>query len=237
MPIKPLAPLAGPHRTTALARAERGSPPVALSPEQKRLLDRALAEGQELQDRMQSAVLEFGRWLLVEIFEGHASSALDDKTENPVWLELVRRAGGPTLGVSRRMLYVSLAIAANDKRLSDESWRLLDVPRKELLLPLREPTRLRHAAQHVTKFDLTQQMTRQYVTELLSEGGAKRQVRLTRAGLLSRVKRTRDTLAGAAILQKTQELAKKMSRKQRAEALREVEKLLRTVQGLARALT
>lgn len=236
MPKTPLVLPSPAHRTAALARAERGSAPVTLSSVEKRLLDRALEQGQDLHDRMQTAVLEFGRWLLVEVFESKASSALDDKTENPVWLELVRRAGGPTLGVSRRMLYVALAIAANDKRLTDESWRLLDVQRKEMLLPLREPASLRQAAQHVTRFDLTQQMTREYVSELLSETGKKRQLRLTRAGLLSRVRRARESLAGAAVVHKTRELAQKLSDKERAEVRREVQELLATVQGLARAL-
>ena len=79
----------------------------------------------------------YGRWILEAVFRDDASAALDEKTKNPVWVGLVRRAGGPTLRVSRRVLYVAVAIAANDRRITDQAWRGLDGGRKELLLPLR----------------------------------------------------------------------------------------------------
>jgi hypothetical protein len=225
-----------PVRTAALMRAERGSAPVHLAPGEAHLLDRALAEGERLQDTLEDAVVAFGRWLLVEVFKSNTKAALDEWGTNPVWLELVRRAGGPTLGVSRTVLYVALRIAANDKRLSDETWRRLDVGRKQLLLPLNEAARLRQAAQHVMKFNLTQAKTKEYVTELMAEEGKKRQVRLTPKGLLSRVKKFRSNLSGAGVLKKTHEFAAAMSARERTEIVREVAALKAILEAVAQAV-
>src|SRR5204863_442358 len=68
--------VAPPRRSTALARAERRSAPVRLDTAQTRLLDRALSEGKDLCDRITTAVLEYGRWLLVELFDSDASAGL-----------------------------------------------------------------------------------------------------------------------------------------------------------------
>jgi hypothetical protein len=223
-------------RTAAMMRAERGSPPVHLDPQEGHLLDRALAKGQDLRDTLEDAVVAYGRWLLVEIFQNDTKKALDDASTNPVWMELVRRAGGPSLGVSRTILYVALRIAANDKRLSDETWRRLDVGRKQLLLPLREPPKLRLAAQHVMKFNLTQAKTKEYVTQLLTDEGKKRQVRLTHKGLVSRVRKLKDNLGGAAVLKKTVELAAKMSARERTELVREVAALKAILEAVSNAV-
>ena len=125
------------------------------------------------------------------MFADDASAALDDKSKNPVWLELVRRAGGPTLGIGRRMLYVALQVAAHDKRITDQAWRGLDAGRKELLLPLATDDRLREGAQHVSKFNLSQANTRHYVAEVLKSSGKPRQVRLTAQRLSSKVEKLR----------------------------------------------
>ena len=77
------------------------------------------------------------------------------------------------------MLYISVRLAAHDKRIRDQTWRGLDAGRKELLLPLREDRRLREAAQHVSKFNLTQTKITEYVNELLAEDGQAPSVRLT----------------------------------------------------------
>lgn len=105
-------------RSTALMRAERGTAPVHLAAKDAHLLDRALVEGQKLQDTLEDALVAYGRWLLVEVFGNDTAAALDPGTTNPVWLELVRRAGGPTLGVSRNLLSTALRVAANDKHIT-----------------------------------------------------------------------------------------------------------------------
>lgn len=230
------APPAPPRRSAALARAERGSAPVHLTAAEGRLLDRALSAGQDLRDRVTGAVLEFGRWLLVEVFVGEAKAALDERGRNPVWLELTRRAGGPTFEVSRRVLSVALRVAANDKRITDQAWQRLDLPRKELLLPLREADSLREAAQHVSKWNLTQAKTRIYVTELLAEHGKERQVRLTRRGLVARVQGLRARLDSAAVLAKVVELGARMNDRQRAEVVRELDELRAVLRDLAAAV-
>ena len=130
-------------RPAALVRAEHGVPAVKLDGAQHKVLDEALCRGEDLREELESAVTAYGRWILEAVFGNDATAALDEKTKNPVWLELVRRAGGPTLRVNRHLLYVSISIAANDKRINDQSWRGLDGARKELLLPLREVPALR----------------------------------------------------------------------------------------------
>ena len=69
------------------------------------------------------------------MFADDAAAALGDRRGNRVWQGLMGRAGAPTLRVSERLMTVAPVIAAHDKRIQDESWRLLEVGRKELLLP------------------------------------------------------------------------------------------------------
>jgi hypothetical protein len=101
---------------------------VHLTKAQRGVLDEALRLGEDLADEIGSKTVSYGRWLLETVFGSDASAALDDKSHNPVWLELMRRAGGPTLPLSRRMLYVALQLASHDKQITDQSWRGLDVP-------------------------------------------------------------------------------------------------------------
>jgi hypothetical protein len=102
-----------PPRQSALVRAEHGGAPLHLVPAEKKLLDEALRRGEDLREEVESAVTSYGRWTLDAVFAGDASAALDGRTKNPVWTELVRRAGGPTLRVNRRVLYVAVAIAGS----------------------------------------------------------------------------------------------------------------------------
>ena len=227
---------APPERAAALMRAERGSAPVHLAPAEQHLLDRALAEGGRLKNILEDSVVAFGRWVLVEVFNNDAKKALDEWGKNPVWLELVRRAGGPSLGVSRTLIYTALRLAANDKRLGDQSWQLLDVGRKQLLLPLREVPKLRQAAQHVMKWNLTQAKTKEYVSQLRAEDGKKPIVRLTRAGLIGRVRKLRESLGGAATLKRAVELAGKMNAKERAEVLKEMAALRTILEAVSGAV-
>ena len=69
---------------------------------------------------MEDALVEYGRWILVHIFGDDAAAALDTKSENPLWTALLARAGGPTLRMSRKVLYVAVEIAARDKRINDD---------------------------------------------------------------------------------------------------------------------
>lgn len=221
-------------RPSALARAEHDGPPVHLTKPEQRVFDAAVRLGEDLAVAVESKVAEYGRWLLEEVFANDAHAALDDRTKNPVWTELVRRAGGPTLRIGRRTLYVALRVAAYDHRITDQTWRELDAGRKERLLPLRDDRRLREAAQHVTKFKLTQVKTEAYVTALLAESGTPRELRLTGALLMGRMKKLHETLGGAAVLRKLRTLSADLEPKERAALGQELEKVRDVLTALAR---
>ncbi len=142
---------------------------TALTAPQRALLAEALRRAEETRDVMEDALVSFGRWLLVAVFNDDASAALGDRSDNPVWLDMLHRAGGPTLRLSEKMLYVALHIAARDRRITDEAWRNLEPGRKEILLPLGDDGLMRKAAQHVSAMKLTQRATRAYVASLQAE--------------------------------------------------------------------
>jgi hypothetical protein len=221
-------------RPSALVRAEHGGAPARLTAAEKKVFTEALRLGADLADEVEAKVSAYGRWLLEAVFESDAAAALDDKTKNPIWQELVRRAGGPTLRIGRRMLFIAVRLAAYDKRITDQTWRGLDAGRKELLLPLREDRRLRDAAQHVTKFNLTQTKTTAYVSELLAETGAAPDIRLTASLLVGRMKKIHESLAGAAVLRKVRALHADLDAAQRKALAGEVEKVRDVLTAIAR---
>ncbi len=223
-------------RSSALVRAEHGGAPVHLTTPQRRVFEEALRLGADLADEVESKVSAYGRWLLESVFVNDAAAALDAKSQNPVWLELVRRAGGPTLLISRRMLYIALQLAARDKRITDQSWRALDTGRKELLLPLDDDRRLREAAQHVSKFNLTQTKTREYVAAVIAEDGGSREVRLTAPVLKNRMKKLSKGLGGAGMLRKVRTMSATLEPAARQEITREVENLRAILQSIVREL-
>jgi hypothetical protein len=223
-------------RPRAIVLAEHGEAPARLTSGEKALLDEALRRGEDLREQVETTVTSYGRWLLGSIFGGDASAALDDKSSNVVWRELVRRAGGPTLRIGRRMLYVALQLAARDKRIADTTWRGLDAGRKELLLPLGDDGRLREAAQHVAKFNLTQASTRQYVSGLLVSAGRGPSVRLTMPRLVNHVQKLRTTIGTAAALRKVEQLREAAEPREREKAALEIEQLREVLAKIARSL-
>jgi hypothetical protein len=223
-------------RASALVRAEHGGAPVRLNAAERGVFDEALRLGADLADEMEAKVSSYGRWLLGNVFGNDAADALDTKTKNPVWLELIRRAGGPTLRVSRRMLYVALQVAARDKRITDQSWRGLDAGRKELLLPLETDKKLREAAQHVSKFNLTQAKTREYVAELIAEEGGSREVRLTAPVLVRRMKKLRESIAGHSVLRKVRSLRATATDAERGQIAQEIDELREALNAISKEL-
>ncbi len=215
---------------SALDRRDHGGAPVKLTKEQDFVLMEAVRRGESVQRKNQDTLLEFGQWMLDTVFDGNTTAALDPKSENPVWMELVRRAGGPTLHVTPRFLYVALRIAAYDKRITDEPWRLLDAGRKELLLPLVDLAALREAARHVTKFDLTQKMVQAYVTAQLAQAGGKRVVRWTGLQMSRQLEKIGAMLAERAPLRRLREISAQLSDDER-------EQLLARTRDLQKALT
>lgn len=212
-----------PRPTRALVA--RPEPSNALTPAQHKVLAEALRRGEDLREQVEASVTAYGRWLLSAVFDDDARAALDERTDNPLWLELRRRAGGPTLQVSRRMLYVALHLAAHDKRIPDQSWRGLDAGRKELLLPLATDDRLREAAHHVTKFNLSQASTKQYVAELRKAEGKAPAARITMPQLVTRVQRLRKSIGTPAVLRRVAELHEAADPSERAAAAEEIEQL------------
>jgi hypothetical protein len=168
---------------------------VPLDRAKRTLLQEALLEGAKVVEIVEQTVVGYGRWLLLHLFDDDSTAALDDKSDNLVWLELLRRAGGPTLKLSAKTLYNALRVAAYDRRITAESFRQLDFGRKELLLPLKEDRRLSRAAQHVSTMKLSQTATKTYVEALRREDGTPPAARLTAAALLSRIKSSRARLA------------------------------------------
>jgi hypothetical protein len=221
-------------RPSALVRAEHGGAPVRLDAAERQVFNEALRLGADLADEVEAKVAAYGRWLLESVFSNDAAAALDERTKNKVWMELVRRSGGPTLRIGHRMLYIAVRLAAYDKRISDQTWRGLDAGRKELLLPLRQDRRLRDAAQHVTKFNLTQTKTKAYVGELLAKEGEAQAVRLTAPLLIGRMKKIHETLGSASTLRKLRALHGELEVAERKALVVEIEKARDALTAVAR---
>jgi hypothetical protein len=205
-----------------------------LTKQERALVDEALRRGQDLRDELESAVRSFGRWVLGKVFGGDTTRALDGKADNPVWREILRRAGGPTLPISRRLVYVAVSVAAFDKRIPDGAWRGLDLGRKELLLPLQHEDALREAAEHVSRFNLSQSDTWAYVTQKLSDKGKPRQLRLTAPRLMARVKGMRQELGRPELLRKAGTVISALDEEQRAEVAEELQSLRDAIDKLLR---
>ena len=223
-------------RSAALVRAEHHAAPVKLTTAQKSVVAEAVRRGEDLREELEAKVTAYGRWLLSAVFADDAAAALDAKSQNPVWLEIVRRAGGPTLRVSRHLLYAAVAITARDRRITDQAWHGLDSNRKEMLLPIADDAGMREAAQHVAKFNLSEAETRHYVTALLAADGKQRQIRLTGAQLLSRVRALRQSIGTAAVLRRVDGLRQELEPADRDRIAGEVDKLRDALLEIGRTL-
>ncbi len=221
-------------RSSAIVRAEHGGRPVTLTTAERGVLKDALREGTDLVEEMEGKVMSYGRYLLEKVFGDDTREALDPSTKNRVWTELTRRAGGPTLKLTRKLLSVSLRMAAYDRRIGDGTFRALDAGRKELLLPLADEHRMRTAAAHVVKLDLTQTNTREYVTALLAEGGVARAVRFTPKQLVTKMKKFRTGLEGAPTRRRVAELARNAPPAEREKMAQEIDKVRLAVAELAK---
>ena len=171
-----------------------------LNAAEKSVLAEALREADAARDVMEAALVGFGRWILINVFHDDATAALEGKRENRVWQRLRARAGGPSLRVSEKLLYVAVDIAAHDKRINDETWRLLEPGRKELLLPLGDERQMRQAAKQVVAMKMSQSATKAYVTEMRAASGKKAASRATGPVLHRRMTRVRSVLDAADLL-------------------------------------
>lgn len=200
--------------TTTLTKAERA------------LVAEALRRAESARNVIESTLLDFGRWLLVDVFGDDAAAALGDrKRENKVWLDLLSRAGGPTLRLTDKFLYVALEIAAHDKRIQDDSWRLLEPGRKELLLPLRDEALMRKAARRVVEMKLSHRSTRELVRAELAARGRKRAPRVTPERFHSKVKKFREIVGDPAYRRKVETSLRELPKEKKAEVRKELEAL------------
>ena len=219
-----------------LDRVEHDNTPVKLTHGEKVILDEALRRGEDLREVIESKTLEYGRWLLEKVFANDTTEALDDKSHNPIWQELLRRSGGPTLAINRRFLYVALRIAAADRRISAQAWRGLDAGRKELLLPLHDDKRLLAGARHVSDLNLSHRKTREYVSGILATGGSPRRARVTPRGFVKRVKQMRGSLGGKDAVHQLRAVRHEMNPDDRETATTELRALQEVVTKLLAVL-
>ncbi len=189
---------------------------------ERSLVAEALRRAEEARNVIEDTLVDFGRWVLVNVFNDDASAALARRKDNPVWSELARRAGGPTLGLSQRFLYTALALAAHDKRISDQSWRLLEPGRKELLLPLSDENHMRKAAQHVIAMKLTQRDTQKYVRAILLEQGRGSRTRVTASLVSSQVRRFRERMSDGDYRRKLQRILQHGETEERSQVRKEL---------------
>jgi hypothetical protein len=209
-----------------LARVEPHSG-AGLDAPGRKLVAEALRLAEETRDVMEDALVRFGRWLLVNVFDDDAAAALDDRRLNPVWSDLLARAGGPTLRLSPRLLYVALHIAARDKRITDEAWRALEPGRKQMLLPLGDEGLMREAAQHVTAMKLSQRATHAYVTALLAARGEGRKARVTAPRMAAQLRRFRERVAAPAFQRRAVAALRELPAEEAEPVVREVEAVRR----------
>jgi hypothetical protein len=224
-------------KTTALATVPAKSNHATLTKTDKALLAEALRRAEAARNVVESTLLDFGRWVLVEVFQDDAAAALGDrKRDNPVWREMLSRAGGSTLRLGTRFLYVSLEIAAHDKRIQDDSWRLLEPGRKELLLPLRDETLMRKAARRVVEMKLSQRATRALVKAELASRGENSVSRVTPKTFQNQVHAFREKVGETSYRRKLEASLSVLSKSKRVEMRKELEALHRWAADLISTL-
>ena len=203
--------------------ARRADAPPTVSKAHAPLLAEALRRGEATRNVMEDALVDYGRWILVNIFDDDAAAALDGKSENALWVALLARAGGPTLRMSRKMLYVAVEIAARDKRINDDIWRGLEPGRKELLLPLADEAKMRKAAKHVVEMKLSHDKTREYVAELRSAEGEAPKLRVTLKRMASKMRSFHTTVGTAATLRGMRQVSATASEAEKAVVRKELD--------------
>lgn len=195
-----------------------------LSKAARSLLLEAIRRGEDARDKVEGALMEYGRWLLGSVFKDDTTAALEQRNENPVWRALAHRAGGPTLRVSLKFLVVAVRIAAYDKRINDDAWRLLEPGRKELLLPLGDENALRDAAKRVVAMKMSQRATKEFVSQTRAAQGRAKAPRATPKQLASKLARiNKDLLGGSA--KRVEAMMRKSNDEERKAIQKELEQL------------
>ena len=218
---------------TAIVKAGQSAP---LTTGEKRRLAEAVRLGEEARGQAEGALVSYGRWLLVNVFDDDSTEALENKRTNAVWHALLELADGPKLKLSRTSLHLAVQMAAYDKRLNDEAFRALDVTRKRMLLPLGDDNRIRDAAQHVAAMKMTASATQAYVRAQLLAGGEKPILRMTPKAALARVNRAAKPFTDKAVLGKWRSQLSELSGTPRDEAMSELRAIAKAVADLLAVL-
>lgn len=201
----------------------------------KAVLAEAVRRGEAMANQIGDALLDYGRWLLVNVFGDDAAAALEARNENPIWRGLMERAGGPTLRVSERFIEVAVRIAAYDRRINDDSWRLLEPGRKELLLPLAQEDTMREAAKRVVAMKMSQDATRALVRQTLKAQGKKVAVRATPKRFHAHLASFNKRLGEISSRNRLEALLRKSTDEERAAIREELEAMTRwTKEALAK---
>lgn len=153
---------------------------VALAKEDTEHLGEILDEAQALVDTMEASLRRFAQLVLRHAFpEDHKLGRDPEKHATPLYAEVIRRAGGPTLKLSAKAISLWVRIVAWERTITSEEFRRLDFTRKQYLLPLADPKRMADAAEHVLAFKLNEADTRAYAESLRVESGRAPVPRLT----------------------------------------------------------
>jgi hypothetical protein len=149
--------------------------PVSEAKARDARIDRAVEAIKQEWAQATRAINNVGRVVLDTCFGGDAHALLEaGANRNPVFVELARRVDTLGVGLSRYMLSVATRIAAYDQLVRGNHWKLLDVGRKEDLLPLREPGVLAEGARFAIEMGATRENLQRWVTVKQAEQGRPR---------------------------------------------------------------
>ncbi len=218
------------------AGSAEGSVPPLNSLDQK-LLAEALRRGEAARDGMEDVLRDYGSWLFVNLFDSNSSKVIEARREHPVWRHLVARAGGPTLRLNEPMLAVCLLTAAYDKRLNDDSWRALDMGRKQLLLRLKTDEQMRKGAHHVLAAKLTWRATREYVRNSLETQGEPTEIRVRVGQVQQWLQGIHERLMAGGFQAKLETAAQELPKTERKKLHRQIDTLQQQLAALAKRLS
>lgn len=203
-----------------ITKAEK---PIALTADEQKVLAKLLDAAESTRGTVEQKFREFGRTVLTAVFDGDTTEAAALETSaNPIVRELLRRAGGTTLRLSRKIVSESVRIAAYEKAVNDETFSGLDFARKALLLPMRDIDAMREAAQHVAAFKLDEDATEAYVKSKRATEGRPPASRLSPPRAKQALAQLRKRFDRRAV-QHLLNAAENLDTSEREELLREVE--------------
>lgn len=162
----------------------KGRPPAGPAPALEQRVAHAVEAIKQEWSLATRAITNVGQLVLDACFDGDAHALLESGAQrNAVYSELARRVDTLGVGLSKHMLSVATRIAAYDQLVRGNHWKLLDVGRKEDLLPLREPNRLADGARFAIEMGSTRNNLQRWVeVQQVQQGRARKKRGLTMSG-------------------------------------------------------